>query len=91
MPLVVKFADTPKEKDQKKLQQQTQSLWNAASTNALAALGPQYLAVSGGTHINVSDDNVSFSYYVSDWLSQKEADFHNESLKIKKKYFWKLA
>ena len=47
MPLVVKFADTPKEKDQKKLQQQTQNLWSAAaSNNTLAALGPSYLAVS---------------------------------------------
>lgn len=45
-PLVVKFADTQKEKDAKRLQQVTQNLWNVASANNLAALGPQYLAVS---------------------------------------------
>ncbi|XP_063873180.1 CUGBP Elav-like family member 2 isoform X8 [Scylla paramamosain] len=43
-PLVVKFADTQKEKDAKRLQQVTQNLWNVASANNLAALGPQYLA-----------------------------------------------
>lgn len=45
-PLVVKFADTQKEKDAKRLQQVTQNLWNVASANNLASLGPQYLAVS---------------------------------------------
>ncbi|KAG0710147.1 CUGBP Elav-like family member 2 [Chionoecetes opilio] len=44
-PLVVKFADTQKEKDAKRLQQVTQNLWNVASANNLAALGPQYLAL----------------------------------------------
>ncbi|XP_068202714.1 CUGBP Elav-like family member 2 isoform X1 [Palaemon carinicauda] len=43
-PLVVKFADTQKEKDAKRLQQVTQNLWNVASANNLAAIGPQYLA-----------------------------------------------
>lgn len=43
---MVKFADTQKEKDAKRLQQVTQNLWNVASANNLAALGPQYLAVS---------------------------------------------
>ncbi|KAK3869116.1 hypothetical protein Pcinc_025559 [Petrolisthes cinctipes] len=43
-PLVVKFADTQKEKDAKRFQQVTQNLWNVASANNLAALGPQYLA-----------------------------------------------
>ncbi|KAK8744787.1 hypothetical protein OTU49_000616 [Cherax quadricarinatus] len=43
-PLVVKFADTQKEKDAKRLHQVTQNLWNVASANNLAALGPQYLA-----------------------------------------------
>ncbi|XP_063611561.1 CUGBP Elav-like family member 2 isoform X5 [Penaeus indicus] len=43
-PLVVKFADTQKEKDAKRLQQVTQNLWNVASANNIAALGPQYLA-----------------------------------------------
>ncbi|XP_037782962.1 CUGBP Elav-like family member 2 isoform X8 [Penaeus monodon] len=44
-PLVVKFADTQKEKDAKRLQQVTQNLWNVASANNIAALGPQYLAL----------------------------------------------
>jgi hypothetical protein len=39
-PLVVKFADTQKEKDQKRLQQMHANLWN------LSALTPQYLTVS---------------------------------------------
>lgn len=42
----MKFADTQKEKDAKRLQQVTQNLWNVASANNIAALGPQYLAVS---------------------------------------------
>lgn len=42
----MKFADTQKEKDAKRLQQVTQNLWNVASANNLAALGPQYLTVS---------------------------------------------
>ncbi|XP_042210642.1 CUGBP Elav-like family member 1 isoform X9 [Homarus americanus] len=45
-PLVVKFADTQKEKDAKRLHQVTQNLWNVASANNLAALGPQYLALN---------------------------------------------
>ncbi|ESO93211.1 hypothetical protein LOTGIDRAFT_119400 [Lottia gigantea] len=44
-PLVVKFADTQKEKEAKKLQQMTSNLWNM-SLGGLGALGPQYLAVS---------------------------------------------
>ncbi|XP_069682944.1 CUGBP Elav-like family member 2 isoform X6 [Periplaneta americana] len=38
-PLVVKFADTQKEKDQKRLQQMQANLWNLAGVN----MGPQYL------------------------------------------------
>ncbi|KAB7504171.1 CUGBP Elav-like family member 2 [Armadillidium nasatum] len=42
-PVVVKFADTQKEKDAKRLQQ---NLWGMTSTpNSLAALSPQYLAL----------------------------------------------
>nr|CAD7427473.1 unnamed protein product [Timema monikensis] len=51
-PLVVKFADTQKEKDQKRLQQMQANLWNLAGVN----MNPQYLtllqqiqASSGGT------------------------------------------
>ncbi|PNF20696.1 hypothetical protein B7P43_G00320 [Cryptotermes secundus] len=40
-PLVVKFADTQKEKDQKRLQQMQANLWNLAGVN----MGPQYLAL----------------------------------------------
>lgn len=43
-PLVVKFADTQKEKDQKRLQQMQANLWNLAGVN----MGPQYLA--GDSH-----------------------------------------
>lgn len=54
---MVKFADTQKEKDAKRLQQVTQNLWNVASANNLAALGPQYLAVSlsGGVILSWSE------------------------------------
>lgn len=41
-PLVVKFADTQKEKDQKRLQQMQANLYNLAGVN----MGPQYLTVS---------------------------------------------
>ncbi|XP_076045922.1 bruno 1 isoform X10 [Oratosquilla oratoria] len=44
-PLVVKFADTQKEKDAKRLQHVTQNLWSMATANNLASLGPQYLAL----------------------------------------------
>lgn len=40
-PLVVKFADTQKEKDQKRLQQMGANLWNVG----LGTLNPQYLAL----------------------------------------------
>ncbi|XP_071454809.1 CUGBP Elav-like family member 2 isoform X7 [Hetaerina americana] len=40
-PLVVKFADTQKEKDQKRLQQMQANLWNLAGVN----VGPQYLSL----------------------------------------------
>ncbi|XP_046388470.1 CUGBP Elav-like family member 2 isoform X16 [Ischnura elegans] len=39
-PLVVKFADTQKEKDQKRLQQLQANMWNLAGVN----VGPQYLS-----------------------------------------------
>ena len=45
-PLVVKFADTQKEKEMKKLQQMQSNLLNAANVAGLGMLGPQYLSVS---------------------------------------------
>ena len=45
-PLVVKFADTQKEKEMKKVQQMNTNLFGAAGLSSLGALGPQYLAVS---------------------------------------------
>ncbi|VDI81859.1 CUG-BP- and ETR3-like factor, partial [Mytilus galloprovincialis] len=43
-PIVVKFADTQKEKEQKKLNNMTANLWSL-SVGGLNALGPQYLAL----------------------------------------------
>ncbi|XP_071134473.1 CUGBP Elav-like family member 2 isoform X26 [Mytilus edulis] len=43
-PVVVKFADTQKEKEQKKLNNMTANLWSL-SVGGLNALGPQYLAL----------------------------------------------
>ena len=47
--MVVKFADTQKEKEQKKVQQLQTNLWNLSginpSTAVLATGNPQYLAV----------------------------------------------
>ena len=45
-PLVVKFADTQKDKEMKKLQQMNANLLSMANIAGLGALGPQYLAVS---------------------------------------------
>ena len=44
-PLVVKFADTQKEKEAKKMQSLNQNLWNLSSTG-VTGINPQYLAVS---------------------------------------------
>lgn len=42
-PLVVKFADTQKEKDQKRQQQMMANLWNMTNCGNVGALNPQYL------------------------------------------------
>ncbi|XP_023223156.1 CUGBP Elav-like family member 2 isoform X8 [Centruroides vittatus] len=42
-PLVVKFADTQKEKDQKRQQQMMANLWNMTNCANVGALNPQYL------------------------------------------------
>lgn len=44
-PLVVKFADTQREKEQRKAQQLNQNSWNTTGFG-VGTLGPQYLAVS---------------------------------------------
>ncbi|XP_064595629.1 CUGBP Elav-like family member 2 isoform X11 [Liolophura sinensis] len=44
-PLVVKFADTQKEKEAKKMQQVNSNMWNMAALGGLGALNPQYLAI----------------------------------------------
>ena len=61
-PMVVKFADTQKEKEQKKVQQLQTNLWNLSgitpSTAVLATGNPQYLAVrclrKGGNFICIA-------------------------------------
>ena len=45
-PLVVKFADTQKEKEMKKLQQVNANLLGLTNLSGLGSLGPQYLSVS---------------------------------------------
>lgn len=45
-PLVVKLADSQKEKEMKRLQQMQAQLLNGAGAVGLGALGQQYLAVS---------------------------------------------
>lgn len=44
-PVVVKFADTQKEKEAKKLQQINQNLWNI-SAGGVTGFSPQYITVS---------------------------------------------
>ena len=50
-PLVVKFADTQKDKEMKKLQQMNANLLSVASLAGLGNISPQYLAVSIHLHI----------------------------------------
>ncbi|XP_067129187.1 CUGBP Elav-like family member 2 isoform X2 [Centruroides vittatus] len=45
-PLVVKFADTQKEKDQKRQQQMMANLWNMTNCANVGALNPQYLTAT---------------------------------------------
>ncbi|XP_076305929.1 CUGBP Elav-like family member 1 isoform X28 [Tachypleus tridentatus] len=44
-PLVVKFADTQKEKDQKRQQQMMANLWNMTNFGNISTLAPQYLSL----------------------------------------------
>uniref|UniRef100_A0A8C2WF87 Cugbp, Elav-like family member 1 n=1 Tax=Cyclopterus lumpus TaxID=8103 RepID=A0A8C2WF87_CYCLU len=70
-PIVVKFADTQKDKEQKRMAQQLQqqmqqlsaaSMWG--NLTGLNSLGPQYLAVSIGNHFlsNIHSSKLSYSY-----------------------------
>ena len=45
-PMVVKFADTQKEKEQKKVQQLQSSLWSLSGINAAATMFPQIPAAA---------------------------------------------
>ncbi|XP_076311144.1 CUGBP Elav-like family member 1-A isoform X10 [Tachypleus tridentatus] len=45
-PLVVKFADTQKEKDQKRQQQMMANLWNMTNFGNISTLTPQYLTAA---------------------------------------------
>ncbi|XP_076348702.1 CUGBP Elav-like family member 2 isoform X8 [Tachypleus tridentatus] len=66
-PLVVKFADTQKEKDQKRKQQIMANLWNTTNFGNVSSVTPQYLAFlhqaaqTGGMSGNMSSANSSFS------------------------------
>ncbi|XP_076311174.1 CUGBP Elav-like family member 1 isoform X34 [Tachypleus tridentatus] len=48
-PLVVKFADTQKEKDQKRQQQMMANLWNMTNFGNISTLTPQYLTQAAQT------------------------------------------
>ncbi|XP_076305932.1 CUGBP Elav-like family member 1 isoform X30 [Tachypleus tridentatus] len=48
-PLVVKFADTQKEKDQKRQQQMMANLWNMTNFGNISTLAPQYLSQAAQT------------------------------------------
>ena len=70
-PMVVKFADTQKEKEQKKVQQLQTNLWNLSginpSTAVLATGNPQYLAVRClriGSNFKCVKDNVRNNTYI---------------------------
>ena len=67
-PMVVKFADTQKEKEQKKVQQLQTNLWNLSGINpnatAVIATGsPQYLAVRFSTGCGVAPGKISYAQF----------------------------
>ncbi|CAG2059707.1 unnamed protein product [Timema podura] len=83
-PLVVKFADTQKEKDQKRLQQMQANLWNLAGVN----MNPQYLtllqqiqASSGGTPATMNGGQSTLGSVQQQLLMQQSGQSPVDQLK----------
>nr|CAD7404317.1 unnamed protein product [Timema cristinae] len=83
-PLVVKFADTQKEKDQKRLQQMQANLWNLAGVN----MNPQYLtllqqiqASSGGTPATMNGGQSTLGSVQQQLLMQQSGQSPMDQLK----------
>jgi CUG-BP- and ETR3-like factor len=75
-PLVVKFADTQREKEQRKAQQMNQTSWNTGSS--YGGLGPQYLAqllqqVTAGNQSSYSNQQSSIGLNVQQLLAAAAA------------------
>ena len=78
-PLVVKFADTQKEKEQKKVLQLQNNLWSLSTTPALAAtpaavtpaanlISPQYLTVSRKPAVCLQCKFMCFCLHLSSYI-----------------------
>lgn len=64
-PLVVKFADTQKEKDQKRMQQMQANLWGLAATGGNSVPTAQYLAL--GVLANQQMNVTILQYFLYDY------------------------